>query len=163
MHSAGSRSATTTVTLRDAQAADAARIAAIEAAVFSDPWPKNAFSELLLAPHTTIRVAVDHRERVVGYCIAMAVVDQGEIANIAVEPSSRRRGIAGQLLDDAIETCRSLGVVQIFLEVRTSNHAARELYHSRGFAIVGRRSAYYRNPLEDALLLRWEAPVRRAE
>ncbi len=151
------------VALRDAQLADAPRIAAIEAGVFSDPWPVNAFSELLLASHTSIRVAVDQRGRIVGYCISIAVVDQGEIANIAVKPSSRRRGVAGRLLDDAVETSRKLGVTQIFLEVRTSNDAARELYRSRGFAIVGRRSAYYRNPLEDALLLRWDSPVPSGE
>ena len=149
--------AVATVLLRDALVTDTPEIAAIEAVVFSDPWPANAFSELLLAPHTSIRVAVDARGKLAGYCVSMAVVDQGEIANIAVRPSVRGRGIAGRLLDDAIEASGKLGVSRIFLEVRTSNDSALQLYKSRGFAIVGRRSAYYRKPLEDALILRWDA------
>jgi len=42
----------------------------------------------------------------------------------------------------------------VFLEVRESNAAARSLYGERGFEPVGTRRAYYRNPVEDALVLR---------
>jgi ribosomal-protein-alanine N-acetyltransferase len=52
-------------------------------------------------------------------------------------------------------------VAQLFLEVRTSNDAARALYASRGFVPVGRRRAYYRDPLEDALVLRLAVPAAR--
>ena len=55
-----------------------------------------------------------------------------------------------------MEVLVAAGVRSLYLEVRESNVAARALYDSEGFAAVGRRRGYYRNPLEDALLLRRE-------
>ena len=40
----------------------------------------------------------------------------------------------------------------ILLEVRESNRLARQLYEKRGFSEVGRRRAYYRDPVEDSIL-----------
>jgi len=42
------------------------------------------------------------------------------------------------------------------LEVRASNDPARLLYEKLGFQQAGRRPGYYRNPREDALILRKE-------
>ncbi len=47
------------------------------------------------------------------------------------------------------------------LDVRESNAAARALYARFGFAEVGRRRAYYREPVEDALVLRCDLPATR--
>ena len=66
--------------------------------------------------------------------------------------------MAGRLLDEALREAATLGLTSVFLEVRLSNVAARQLYESRGFAPIGRRRAYYREPLEDALVLRWQPP-----
>lgn len=145
------------MTLRTALASDVEPMAQIELAAFSDPWPASAFTDLLGAPHARIRVAIDERDALVGYCVLLSAADEGEIANIAVVPDVRRRGVAGQLLDDALHAAEQSGVRAVYLEVRTSNEAARSLYASRAFMPVGRRRAYYRNPLEDALVLRWES------
>lgn len=144
------------VTLRSAQDEDVARMAAIEARAFSDPWPASAFAELLRQPHARVVVAERAPEGICGYCVMLHVLDEGEIANIAVAPESWRRGVAGRLLDEALREARSIGLTSVFLEVRLSNVAARRLYESRGFAPIGRRRAYYREPLEDALVLRWQ-------
>ena len=42
------------------------------------------------------------------------------------------------------------------LEVRESNDSARALYAKLGFLQAGLRKNYYRNPKEDALILRKE-------
>jgi ribosomal-protein-alanine N-acetyltransferase len=89
-----------------------------------------------------------------GYVLAMALGVEGEIADIAVAPRARGRGIGGALLDEATVRLADTGVRALFLEVRESNSAARGLYDSRGFAPVGRRRGYYRHPPEDALVLR---------
>jgi len=154
-----SRQALTPITLRAVTPADVAAIAAIEARAFSDPWPASAFLELLNRSHARLIAAFDASGTLCGYCVLLHVLDEGEIANIAVAPERRRRGIAARLLDDALQAARSMDLTALFLEVRMSNDAARNLYDSRGFEPVGRRRAYYREPLEDALVLRWERPA----
>lgn len=156
MHESRSRAQ---ITLRDARSADVAAMAAIESAAFSDPWPASAFRELLLRDHARLVVAISPEDVVRGYCILLHVLDEGEVGNIAVAPEARGSGVASALLDDALSFAHSHGLQSVFLEVRVSNDAARGLYTSRGFHIVGRRRAYYQQPLEDALVLRWERPA----
>jgi ribosomal-protein-alanine N-acetyltransferase len=150
---------TDTVSLRPARASDVETMAGIELQSFSDPWPASAFSELLDMQHARITVAVDEHDVPVGYCVLLAAADEGEIANIAVERALRGRGVGARLLDQALLAAQHEGVRSVYLEVRTSNHAARDLYASREFVAVGRRRAYYRNPLEDALVLRRNCPT----
>ena len=147
------------VSLRSARMSDVDSIALIELAAFSDPWPASAFAGLLDASHARVTVAVDTHDEPIGYCVLLSAADEGEIANIAVESSRRGQGIGARLLDDALQSAQHEGVRSVYLEVRTSNHPARDLYTSRAFVAVGRRRAYYRNPLEDALVLRWDCPA----
>ena len=78
----------------------------------------------------------------------------GEILNLAVAPEFRRRGIGGTLLEEGLVAFHDRGAQEVFLEVRESNHSAQALYLARGFRPVGQRAAYYRNPRENALVLR---------
>ncbi len=141
------------IELRLAEAREVTAMAAIELAVFSDPWPESAFSGLLRQSHARVAVALRDGE-VIGYCVLLRAADEGEIANIAVSPAVRGQGVGSHLLDDAMHAASAEGVTRLFLEVRMSNGAARALYASREFAPVGRRRAYYRDPPEDALVLR---------
>ena len=147
------------ISLRKAQASDVRAMAKIEQQAFTDPWPASAFHDLLVQPYASLTVAHNAQQVLCGYCIVLQVLDEGEIANIAVASKYRRRRIAAQLLDEALASSSVRGIVTIFLEVRLSNHAARALYASRGFLPISRRSAYYREPMEDALVLRWERPL----
>ncbi|HSB53274.1 MAG TPA: ribosomal protein S18-alanine N-acetyltransferase, partial [Gemmatimonadales bacterium] len=88
------------------------------------------------------------------------VAATGEVLNLAVAPEHRRRGIGGALLEAGLKAFRRRKVDEVFLEVRESNHSAQALYLARGFRPVGQRSAYYRNPKEDALVLRLEMAQR---
>ena len=76
--------------------------------------------------------------------------------NIAVSPTSRRQGVARALIEALVSALRERGSKQLTLEVRASNGPARQLYESLGFLQVGLRKNYYRNPKEDALILRKE-------
>ena len=93
-------------------------------------------------------------EGIVGYLIAREAGGTGEILNLAVDPPHRRAGIASALLDAGLVVLRRRGAEEIFLEVRESNLAAQALYLGAGFRPVGQRARYYRNPVEDALILR---------
>ena len=142
--------------LRPAATRDLREIAAIERLSFSDPWSKASFARLLEGPaHFVVAERPVAGERVVaGYVVAWVVVEEAEIANIAVAPSARRHGIGARLLDDAVAALAARGARAIFLEVRRSNVSAQGLYASRGFREGGCRRGYYRNPVEDALILR---------
>jgi ribosomal-protein-alanine N-acetyltransferase len=91
---------------------------------------------------------------ILGYVIAQHAVDQAEILNLGVAPGRQREGVGGALAREILARLRTLGVATVFLEVRESNAAARQLYAALGFAQVGRRRDYYRLPLEDAVVLR---------
>lgn len=145
--------------IRRADAADIPAIHAIEQAVFSDPWSAAAFASMLAQP--LVRATVAARDgAVVGYCIAWVLGDEGELANLAVAPGARRSGIGAALLDDLLAAVEAGGGATLHLEVRDSNAAAQALYRSRGFVASGRRRRYYRNPTEDALVMR--RPAARA-
>jgi ribosomal-protein-alanine N-acetyltransferase len=99
-------------------------------------------------------VAQDRVGDVLGYSVTWFVSDESEIANLAVAPAARRGGVGALLLDMVLAASESAGARAIFLEVRESNNAARRLYASRDFTVVGRRKEYYRRPVEDALVMR---------
>lgn len=141
------------IAIRHAASADIARVVEIERASFSDPWSVTSFRSALDEERLHFHVAV--RDGVVcGYAVSWCVVDEAELANLAVAPGMRGQRIGAALLDHAMTDARLAGCVVMHLEVRESNAAARALYESRGFGMVGRRKRYYRQPVEDALILR---------
>ena len=141
------------VAIRLAASGDLAPVVEIERASFSDPWSLTAFRSALDEERINFHVALDG-ESVVGYAVSWCVIDEAELANLAVVPAMRGQKIGAALLDRAMGDARRVGCVVMHLEVRESNAAARMLYESRGFGMVGRRKRYYREPVEDALILR---------
>lgn len=133
-------------------AADVEAVAELEHAAFSTPWQADTFRTLLERPGCEMHV-VELDDEVVGYAVLWCIMDQGELANIAIREPLRGRGLAGHLLDTVIDVARKRGVRSLFLEVRVSNTAAAALYESRGFREIGRRRNYYDQPREDARVL----------
>jgi ribosomal-protein-alanine N-acetyltransferase len=138
--------------IRRATPADAASLAPLERRCFSDPWSEASFEELLHLSYVVALVA-EEGERIEAYLIARIVAGEAEILNLAVAPEMRRSGLGGRLLERGLDRLRKKGAERVWLEVRESNAAARELYHRRGFVDAGRRPKYYRAPIEDALVL----------
>ena len=141
--------------VRSATPADLDAVMAIEEAAFATPlWSRYAFSSLFEQAHARFQVACEPRSgTLTGYIVTWVIVEDAEIANLAVAPEWRRQGVGGQLLDTVMTEAKAVGVRRIHLEVRESNVAAQRLYEGRDFAVVGRRKRYYQNPVEDALLL----------
>jgi len=125
----------------------------IERLSFTDPWTRAMFrSELEVAAHTYGRIAIEDN-RVVGYLLAVLIPDEAHLGNLAVHPRSRRRGVAQRLLDDLVQTSRMRGVRRVTLEVRESNAVARKFYATNDFMDIAIRKNYYRNPVEDAIVM----------
>lgn len=91
---------------------------------------------------------------IVGFVVARALEPDWEIENIAVAANSRRRGLGKRLLSALLNRAREDGASTIFLEVRESNDEARAFYERLQFVENGRRSRYYRDPVEDAVVYR---------
>ena len=131
------------------------QIAELEKVCFRDPWSENSIASELGNRLSLGLVAVDG-DRVVGYVGSQSVVGETDMMNIAVAPDYRRQGIAEKLVTELISGLRQKGNHSLMLEVRVSNTSARQLYDKLGFEQVGLRKNYYRNPKEDAMILRKE-------
>ena len=135
--------------------AHVAQVAELEKLCFSDPWSENSVASELKNPLSLWLVALDGAT-VAGYVGSQSVLDEADMMNIAVHPDYRRKGIARQLVTELVAALAKKGVHSLALEVRASNAPAIALYEQLGFQQVGRRPNYYRNPKEDALILRKE-------
>lgn len=94
-------------------------------------------------------------QSVAGFIVTICSGPDWEIENVVVANSARRHGIATRLVAEVLDRARAAGAERIFLEVRESNCAARELYEKLGFVAAGRRPAYYSEPVEDAVVYRF--------
>jgi ribosomal-protein-alanine N-acetyltransferase len=139
--------------VRPAKLAELSQLAAIERCCFSDPWTMAGIREMMQSG-TTVTLVAACEEVAVGYLMARISGEEGEILNLAVLPEHRRQGVANQLLQQGLAALKSAGVKEAYLEVRESNQAALALYGAYGFRPVAVRPRYYRNPPEDALVLR---------
>ena len=151
--------------MRAARDTDIEAVLAIEQESFVDPWSRDAFETALEVGRMLFLVAEESRvdgsgsgewgtPAVLGFVVALLLLDEAEVADLAVTPAARGRGIGGLLLDRVSAEVRAVGVRTMYLEVRESNLSARALYDSRSFRHVGLRRGYYANPREDALLMR---------
>jgi [ribosomal protein S18]-alanine N-acetyltransferase len=140
--------------------ADAPRCAELERLLFpgDDPWSASAFRDELRCGHTYL-AARDATGTLVGYA-GLAVLTgppqaEAEVHTIGVDPAFQGRGIGRALLRGILVAADVLHAT-VFLEVRTDNDAARALYESEGFAVVGLRRRYYQPSGADAHTMRRE-------
>ena len=133
------------------------QVAELEKICFSDPWSEKSVASELENDLACWLVAVEE-DRIAGYVGSQTVMDETDMMNIAVHPDFRRKGIAEELVNALVHRLRNRGSRCLALEVRASNEPACKLYEKLGFSQIGRRPNYYRNPREDALILRkeWE-------
>ena len=119
---------------------------------FSTPWRRGMFNQALDRKNETRALVARSGTRTVGYCVGEIILDELNVHSVAVSPTFRGLGIGRRLLAMLLHQARAQGVISSILEVRSSNHVARELYKGLGFSLVGRRPAYYRDPVEDAAI-----------
>ena len=129
---------------------DAPLVAELEEEIFPDPWSVKDIHSYICTMGSMCYTA-ESDGKVIAYIIGRLIEPEGEIYRIATRPSHRRRGIAYRLLDYAAKTERGRGLEVLFLEVRSKNIPARNLYHSYGFRIMGERKNYYGD--DDAIVM----------
>ena len=132
-------------------------VAELEKICFSDPWSENSVASEL-KNKLALWLVAEEEGTVAGYIGSQTCGDESDVMNVAVHPDFRRRGVAEALVNSLVPELNGIGSHCLTLEVRASNAPAVSLYEKLGFAEIGRRKNYYRNPREDALILRkeWE-------
>jgi [ribosomal protein S18]-alanine N-acetyltransferase len=130
-------------------AADLLPVVEIECASSQSPWSLKQF-ELSLNDS----LVLESDNKVVGFAVMSAVLDQAELHNIAIHPEHQGIGLGAVMLDYFLNNLPN-EIKSIYLEVRLSNFRAIRLYQERGFVQVGERREYYKTELgrEDALLM----------
>lgn len=149
------------VFLRRAVAADVPALAALEAACFTHPWTAAQVAEEVAQPAPSGVLLLEGRAARSGgairaYCAFRVVLDEMLVMNVAVDPGQRRRGLARWLLGFALRQGARAGCRRALLEVRAGNREALALYTALGFERCGVRRDYYREPVEDAVVLSHE-------
>ena len=143
------------MTITNMTNAHVTQIAELEKCCFYDPWSEMSIASELNNRLSCWLVALDG-DVVVGYVGSQTVLGETDMMNIAVHPGYRKQGIATDLIQTLIDTLSKQGSHSLMLEVRQTNEPAKNLYQALGFETVGIRKNYYRNPREDALILRKE-------
>lgn len=136
---------------------DLGGVMAIEAAAFDAPWTPLAFAmDLRHNPCARYAVATAADGGVAGYIGWWLAEGGASIVRVAVDPSARQAGVGRALVEHACAAAQAAGADAMRLEVREGNEGARAFYGRVGFAEVGRLTAYYDDPPEDAVVMERE-------
>src|ERR1035441_8839657 len=154
------------IELRPAAASDLSAIIALERAADGAPhWPLATYEAILgeqLAAGQRCLIVAETDAALVGFVVGLMhripATDRedrvAELESVVVAPSARRSGIGRALCCAVLDWCRSNRATEVVLEVRAGSAGAIALYAGLGFTQDGRRPRYYRDPDEDALILR---------
>lgn len=138
--------------IRRMSAADIPFAAEIERLCFVHPWSEQSINEEMSKENSVFLMAFED-ETPIGYVGLSTVLDEGYMGNLGVIEKYRRKGIGRALMNELINECKAMDSAFVTLEVRASNTPAVKLYESLGFTEAGRRKNYYKEPLEDAILM----------
>ena len=140
------------LTVRNMIESDVEAIASMESTVFSDAWTAKSIEDTYNQSQAFIVVA-ELDDKPAGYCMVYFVLDEGEIARIAVDDRFRRQGVGRKILEQVEIICKEKGITRLMLDVRESNKSAQDFYTSMGFEEDGIRKNFYELPKENAVLM----------
>jgi len=144
------------VVVRPLAAADLDQLDRLERTLFdAAAWSRASFAEELQADGRYYLGAARVADgAVIGYAGLWFDGYDAQVMTIAVAPEHQGHGLGRRLLTALVAHARELGAPQVLLEVRVDNAPAIHLYRSMGFALLGRRRAYYQPGDIDAFTMR---------
>jgi ribosomal-protein-alanine N-acetyltransferase len=148
--------------------ADIATVQEIEQAIFSTPWPRNAYYRELASRSSAHYIVlrqegvverpvgftnVDLDTSLIGYGGMWRMYDEAHVTTIGVRRDVQHRGHGRVLFAGLVQAAYDMGAKWVTLEVRTSNDNAMHMYEAFGFKVIGRRKGYYTDNGEDAIVM----------
>lgn len=128
------------------------KVAQLEQEIFPDPWSEKEIESTVSQEHAFCAVAKEEDE-IIGYFLCYFVLDEWEIARIAVSEAARRKGIGQILFDNMLCVCKEKKIVRLLLDVRKSNLPAISFYEKNGFVVDGLRKNFYGGPHPEHAIL----------
>ncbi len=132
---------------------DVAAILIIERLSFSLPWTEGDYRRELTENQLAHYYGCFAGNELIAFAGFWQILDEGHIANVAVHPLSRAKGIGKILMQHIMAASQALGGARMTLEVRAGNNVAQKLYQNLGFKAVGVRPHYYSDNNEDAVIM----------
>ena len=133
---------------------DIMQLVSIEKECFSMPWSEQSFRDSYALPYAYFFVA-EVNGYIAGYAGLYRVADDGDITNVAVSHTYRRKGVAKKIMENLLQFAKDEGMTGITLEVRESNAPAIALYENFGFKRIGIRKNFYEKPIESAIIYQY--------
>ena len=139
--------------VRPMRLVDLDRVLEIEPKLYSHPWTRGNFDDSLMAGYRCS--VLECRGEMAGYGVLMLGVREAHLLNLSVGKEWQRMGYGRLLLGHFVDFARRGDALQVLLEVRPSNVAARRLYERFGFGEISIRRGYYPqgHGREDAILM----------
>jgi [ribosomal protein S18]-alanine N-acetyltransferase len=136
------------------------RVLDIENAVYPHPWSRANFEDSIKTGYQMQVLTIENSEKsdILGYFVAMKGFEEVHLLNITVAEAFQRQGWAKLMLDALAVWSRGQGAEWLWLEVRSSNERALQVYKAHGFKLVSVRLDYYpkgpkANGREDAIVM----------
>ena len=128
-------------------------VVAIERRAYGHPWTRGNFSDSVRSGYQAQLLCAG--DVVIGYFVAMLGVDEVHLLNITVDVRYQGQGWGRVMLDAIALWARSQNAHWVWLEVRTSNVRAQQVYERQGYRRVGERKNYYPadHGREDAIVM----------
>jgi len=140
---------------RAAMLGDVRDLEQAEAECFPDPWPGRFFAAEMMAPARYCRICAGPSGDLLAYLFCVWQYLDLHVLKVATRPAYRRQGLGRRLMASAEQHVKDQAGESMTLEVRTSNHGARELYRRLGFQTVGLRRGYYSDREDAVVMTKW--------
>lgn len=139
--------------IRPLEIHDLRRVCDLEKRCFPAPWSDTSIAYEILENPRSCSFVVLKENVVIGYALYWQIGFEAHLARVAINPGFRRKNVGSYLLNYLIKDIRGKNIAVVYLEVRRSNIAAKNLYLKHGFIIDGVRKNYYLDENEDAILM----------
>jgi len=142
--------------LRTMTPADIEAVLGLEHDLFGEEaWSRQMLEgELAEQPRSRYYLVADDDGLITGYAGLLVAATQADVLTIAVAADGWGRGTGSALLEALLAEAARRGCTEVFLEVRTDNLRAQQLYRRYGFRQIGIRKGYYQPSGADALVMR---------
>lgn len=129
------------LSLRPMTLIDLEAVLEVEQQAYEYPWTRKNFLDCLHARYHCWIWQLD--DRIIGHGVMSVGGGECEILNLCTHPEWQHQGLGGRMLTRLLSLCRNCQADTAFLEVRSANLTALNMYRKAGFNEVGLRRGYY--------------------